>query len=330
MPFNLEEIVRNRERPVGIEAYLLAQAYKSLEAIQKDADKIQKRLNKRWLTWKEISSYLQVEFSEHFRKFQRYNDDPEAPKILLDGNLDDDDESSWQIAGNDSRNEPVFEQWLHGMDIKRAKSMIQAMENSKQKQPPKDKKKGKSNPNIYSVLDNYDEFGDYYDFEDYNNSSDEYYEPIYDSVQNFLSNWQEPTTNRPLEVLKNDSNVWQMSKTERITLHDFWRYELNIESVEELAQLQKTHDEKRKEVENIHNERRKKILKECDVIGMTTNGAAKFQSLIRSIGTRVILCEEAGEVLEAHILSALTPSTQHLILIGGMCCLFLLNIFKKF
>src|SRR6266498_2328220 len=107
MPFNLEEIVRNRERPVGIEAYLLAQAYKSLEAIQKDADKIQKRLNKRWLTWKEISSYLQVEFSEHFRKFQRYNDDPEAPKILLDGNLDDDDESSWQIAGNDSRNEPV-------------------------------------------------------------------------------------------------------------------------------------------------------------------------------------------------------------------------------
>jgi superfamily I DNA and/or RNA helicase len=30
----------------------------------------------------------------------------------------------------------------------------------------------------------------------------------------------------------------------------------------------------------------------------------------------VIVCEEAGEVLESHILAALTPGTQQLILIG--------------
>ena len=39
---------------------------------------------------------------------------------------------------------------------------------------------------------------------------------------------------------------------------------------------------------------------------MTTSGAVKFQNLIKSIN---IICEEAGEVLEAHILSALTLST---------------------
>jgi hypothetical protein len=50
---------------------------------------------------------------------------------------------------------------------------------------------------------------------------------------------------------------------------------------------------------------------------MTIN--AKFQSFIRSVQPKVILCEEAGKVLEAHIISALTPSTQHLILIGGTC-----------
>ncbi|RIA86555.1 AAA domain-containing protein, partial [Glomus cerebriforme] len=58
------------------------------------------------------------------------------------------------------------------------------------------------------------------------------------------------------------------------------------------------------------------ILSNKDVIGMTTNGAAKFQNLLRYIDSKIIICEEAGEVLEAHILSALTPSTQHLILIG--------------
>ncbi|CAG8767148.1 5854_t:CDS:2, partial [Dentiscutata heterogama] len=61
---------------------------------------------------------------------------------------------------------------------------------------------------------------------------------------------------------------------------------------------------------------RRQVLRGCDVIGMTTNGAAKFQTLIRSIGPRIIICEEAGEVLAAHILSSLTPATQHMILIG--------------
>ncbi|CAI2179568.1 15854_t:CDS:10 [Funneliformis geosporum] len=311
-PFNLEEIVRNRERPVGIEAYLLAQAYKSLDAIQKDADNIQKRLNQRWLTWNEISPYLSFEFAEHYNRFSYYHDDPEAPKLLLDNDNDMniDDESSWQTAGNDSRNKTIFEQWLEGRDIKRAKSMIHAMKNPRQQRQLKGKEKQSSNLNSYGILDNIDEF--YYEFDD----EDEYVEPIYDSMQSFLLNWSEPTTNRPLEELKDDTNIWEMSETERITLHDFWRQELNLECVEDLARLQKTHDEKRKEVDNIHNERRKKILKECDVIGMTTNGTAKFQSLIRSIGPKIILCEEAGEVLEAHILSALTPSTQHLILIG--------------
>ncbi|KAF0547348.1 P-loop containing nucleoside triphosphate hydrolase protein [Gigaspora margarita] len=49
---------------------------------------------------------------------------------------------------------------------------------------------------------------------------------------------------------------------------------------------------------------------------MTTIGAAKYQNLICSVGPRIIVCEEAGEVLEAHILSALTPEAQHMILIG--------------
>jgi ornithine cyclodeaminase/alanine dehydrogenase-like protein (mu-crystallin family) len=67
----------------------------------------------------------------------------------------------------------------------------------------------------------------------------------------------------------------------------------------------------------IFDEERRQVLLNSDVIGMTTVGAAKLQNLIKYIDPKIIICEEAGhEVLEAHILSALTPSTQHLILIG--------------
>lgn len=32
---------------------------------------------------------------------------------------------------------------------------------------------------------------------------------------------------------------------------------------------------------------------------------------------RVVMVEEAGEILEAHILTSMAPSTKHLIMIGG-------------
>ena len=37
---------------------------------------------------------------------------------------------------------------------------------------------------------------------------------------------------------------------------------------------------------------------------------------MQGIGPRVLLVEEAGQVLEAHVLGSLVPSVQHMILIG--------------
>ncbi|PKC17959.1 P-loop containing nucleoside triphosphate hydrolase protein [Rhizophagus irregularis] len=312
-PFSLEEVVKNREKPVGVESYLLSKTYQELENIQKDADQIQERLNLRWLDWKEVSSYLYVDFHEHYNKFFGYQD-PEIPSFLLEDYFDEE----CDLTGKDSKNQTLFDKWLHGVDIKNARAMLKATEDSKQLR--KGKKNNNTNTNVYDALANYDdELNEYYKPEDSDSffEDEEYYDDYeQNDPQAYLANWQEPKTNRPLEELKNNTNIWRMSTTERVALHDFWRHELNLENVESLANLQRIHDEKRKEIEDIHSERRKKILKECDVIGMTTNGAAKFQSLVRSVRPKIILCEEAGEVLEAHILSALTPSTQHLILIG--------------
>ena len=46
-------------------------------------------------------------------------------------------------------------------------------------------------------------------------------------------------------------------------------------------------------------------------------GAANHQDLVRGLGAKIVIVEEAAEVLEAHILSCLTASNEQLILIGG-------------
>jgi hypothetical protein len=60
----------------------------------------------------------------------------------------------------------------------------------------------------------------------------------------------------------------------------------------------------------------KGLLEGAAVVGMTTTGAAKYSRQLRALGAEVVVVEEAAEVLEAHILSALTPCVKHLVLIG--------------
>jgi superfamily I DNA and/or RNA helicase len=52
------------------------------------------------------------------------------------------------------------------------------------------------------------------------------------------------------------------------------------------------------------------------IIGCTTTGAAKYSSQIRAAAPSIVLVEEAGEILESHVLTAMSSATKQLILIG--------------
>ncbi|KAF9548776.1 hypothetical protein EC957_005710 [Mortierella hygrophila] len=121
-------------------------------------------------------------------------------------------------------------------------------------------------------------------------------------------------SDRPISLL--DGDVWSMSMQERRRLIAYWRPDI-IRSIEQ--ELEKQHRVLRSEEEiklNSLDEARRLILSDMDVIGITTCGAAKFNTLLESVAPKIILCEEAGEVVESQILTALSPVTQHLILIG--------------
>lgn len=69
-------------------------------------------------------------------------------------------------------------------------------------------------------------------------------------------------------------------------------------------------------VQNLYDDHKRGILRSARVVGMTTTGAAMHQGLLAGLNSRIALVEEAGEVLEAHILSSLSASHQQLVLIG--------------
>ncbi|KAF9161285.1 hypothetical protein DFQ26_004686 [Actinomortierella ambigua] len=124
-----------------------------------------------------------------------------------------------------------------------------------------------------------------------------------------------PTTNRPLLILRT-AGLWMMSRPERTQLKEYWAACVQEEFFKRHAEIMETIRSLSKQVDDAHDEIRRVILRKAQVIGMTTNGAAKFQSIIEALSPQIIVCEEAGEVLESHILAALSGSTRHLILIG--------------
>jgi superfamily I DNA and/or RNA helicase len=58
------------------------------------------------------------------------------------------------------------------------------------------------------------------------------------------------------------------------------------------------------------------ILGSADVIGLTTTGCAMNQNLLRSINPRILVVEEAAEVLESQLLACIPESIRQVVLIG--------------
>ncbi|KAG8876546.1 hypothetical protein FRB98_007249 [Tulasnella sp. 332] len=130
-----------------------------------------------------------------------------------------------------------------------------------------------------------------------------------------------PLTARSIsEGLLEDWEVWKMSLSERRCLYDFWVNEVREMSYEKdttaFELLRNRHSEARAKFEGLENETKLEILKKRDIIGCTTNGAARLIVLLKCLAPKVLLVEEAGQVLEAHILASLVPSIEQLILIG--------------
>ncbi|KZT72216.1 P-loop containing nucleoside triphosphate hydrolase protein [Daedalea quercina L-15889] len=115
-------------------------------------------------------------------------------------------------------------------------------------------------------------------------------------------------------------DVWAYSRSERQRFHSFIQAEVHValqrSRIMEFERLRERHRDVLNKYNEGKDETRRQLLRNVDIIGCTTTGAAKLTSLLKGIGPRIMLVEEAGQVLEAHVLGSLVQSVQHLILIG--------------
>ncbi|KAE8233422.1 hypothetical protein CF326_g1537 [Tilletia indica] len=136
------------------------------------------------------------------------------------------------------------------------------------------------------------------------------------SQSNFALSWPEVKHRGSLELLQEDADVWTFSMEDRALLIDQWTNECRQVALSRLDDAYDKVQSTRKGVQEQRDKERLSILKTSHIIGATTNGAAKAADLLKSLKPKVLLVEEAGQVLEAHILATLNASVEHLILIG--------------
>ncbi|KAI1824167.1 hypothetical protein F4861DRAFT_548947 [Xylaria intraflava] len=112
------------------------------------------------------------------------------------------------------------------------------------------------------------------------------------------------------------ADLWTMNSEERYRLHDHWQRRIRDPIIRNLIDEHREYIQTRERRNGVIQEVDLRCLAAADVVGVTTTGLARNLDLLRRLGCRVLICEEAGEVLEAHNLTALLPSIQHCILIG--------------
>ncbi|KAF8523225.1 P-loop containing nucleoside triphosphate hydrolase protein [Gautieria morchelliformis] len=112
------------------------------------------------------------------------------------------------------------------------------------------------------------------------------------------------------------SRIWNMSLTSRREQVTQWQMAILMDHVERLYDTAKSYNKSQTELERKFAEGAGAILRSKRIIGCTTTAAAKYSEDIRAASPGVLLVEEAGEILESHILTALSDKTDQMILIG--------------
>jgi hypothetical protein len=112
------------------------------------------------------------------------------------------------------------------------------------------------------------------------------------------------------------SDIWAMPSRARKDQRLKWVNAILQEEVNDMYAIASRYNGLQDKLDRLWAEKDTEILKSKRIIGCTTTAAAKYTENIRTASPDVVLVEEAGEILESHILTALGPKTSQLVLIG--------------
>ncbi|KAK5954232.1 hypothetical protein OHC33_004805 [Knufia fluminis] len=114
-----------------------------------------------------------------------------------------------------------------------------------------------------------------------------------------------------------EHDVWRLPLQRRQALVREWQNKIGKEKITaRLCEIQDAHKRHSESVRLIKDQKEIRIMRKKNVVGITTTACAGRWEMLRQVGFEILICEEAGEVLEAHALCCLLPSLKHAINVG--------------
>lgn len=126
-----------------------------------------------------------------------------------------------------------------------------------------------------------------------------------------------PNEDRMAENLTRDvlhTLVWDIRR--QLSLYNCGLPDTYPELISELTRSNDNYERNRLELQTIYDGPRRRALREAHVVAVTTTELARHPELLQSIHAKVLLCDDADEFQESHLLTAILPATEHIILIG--------------
>ncbi len=111
-------------------------------------------------------------------------------------------------------------------------------------------------------------------------------------------------------------NIYQLDYPQRFLLYYSWVIKFREAKNLEIETLSQEYNKSASNLKDLRLQEDRLVMNEALIIAMTTTGASRYHSILKDIGPRIVIVEEAAEVFEAHIVSALSKHCEHLILIG--------------
>ena len=170
--------------------------------------------------------------------------------------------------------------------------------------------------------------GNQYEFQD--GADDEDLRTKYRVLDNIAKN----AVNTAAADLSSGCDVWKLTLRERHRLLDEWKEEIDLRTIlDRTAEIHRRHQAAvSKRCEVLHDidarclQDRKQIPQNYtrfwltsaleNVIAMTMTACAMNSAMLTQLNLQTVICEEAGEVMEAQSICTLFPSVKHAIFIG--------------
>jgi len=120
----------------------------------------------------------------------------------------------------------------------------------------------------------------------------------------------------PERAAQNIQDIMHLNSKQKWSLYLYWVSQYLQECKQKAACHVETYAAACEEYQKARTELDYAVLRKTHVVGMTTTGASKYHSILQKLRPKIIIIEEAAEVLESHIVTTLTASTQQVIMIG--------------